>query len=418
MTARPACDTFRRAVHRELNEHLIPFWMTRPVDQSQGGFIGWMSHDGAVDARAPKGLILNARLLWTYAALYRYNRDPACLELARRAYAYLDAYFLDRTRGGYFWLLDAAGQCIDDLKKIYGQAFIIYALAEFYQASADPAVLARAAALFDLIEAHARDRAHGGYIEICRRDWTRAEAERLGDGDMAAPKSMNNHLHLLEAYTGLYRVRPDTRLQQSLYALMDVFIRHIYHPGRCHLNHFFDMDWRRLSEDYTFGHDIEATWLLWEAAETLDDPEMCTRIRPLVLDMARVTREQGLDAQGGLAYTGRAGQVIDAYRDWWCQAEAVVGFLNACGLTGDRHYLETAEGVWRAIERFTVDRKNGEWFWRVDKNGRPDYNQPKISPWKGPYHNVRACLETLRRLHRCAAYNTNDEKNVDEKHAV
>jgi len=388
------------SVRKELTERLIPFWTTRVIDHEQGGFIGEMSFDGVIDPKAHKGLILNARLLWTYSALVAYNQDVACKDLALRAYQYLTKYFRDHVSGRYVWLVDHRGDCLDDLKKIYGQAFVIYALCEYHDALGDRHALDRAIELFELIEGHAHDRWHGGYAEVCHADWSVAKDLALSDKDMAAPKSMNNHLHVLEAYTRLYRVWPQAVVRERLMALIGIFETHIVNSKHGHMDHFFDSQWQRCSNTYTYGHDIEASWLLWEAAEALGEPDVLARIKPLVLNLARVTLDQGVDAEGGLSYEGRDGQTIQAYRDSWCQVEAVVGFMNAFQISHDTQYEQAAYATWQCIERFGLDRRNGEWFWRVNQDNSPDTHEPIVSAWKGPYHNVRACLEILKRLNR------------------
>ena len=401
---------FSAAVRDELENNLVPFWLEKAIDPEHGGFIGQMSNDGTIDSEAPKGLILNTRILWTFSALYRFNQDSRFRETAQLAYDYLEAYFWDTSFGGVFWLLDYKGHPLDNKKKIYGQAFYIYALAEHYQAFEDSSVLERAGGMFDLIEIHSRDQTYGGYIEVCNRDWSIAEDLRLSDKDMDEKKSMNNHLHLLEAYTNLYRIRPENRLRERLMELIDIFDQRILNPDTGHLNHFFDDTWRPKSDNYTFGHDIEASWLLCEAAEVLEEPALTSRVRRLALQLARVTLAEGLDDDGGLFYEGRAGQVTDPDRQWWPQAESVVGFLNAYELSGDDSFLEAAKNAWTFIEKYFIDRQHGEWFWRIDTAGRPDPAEPKVSQWKGPYHNVRACLEIIKRLTRLTGQSLPTEK--------
>ena len=400
-------QNFADAVRQELNDHLLPFWLDRSVDAAHGGFIGHMANDGTIDPMAPKGLILNSRLLWTFSALYRFKEDNRCRDMARRAYDYLEAYFWDRSHGGTFWQVDFKGHPVDDKKKIYGQAFYIYALAEYCQAFESEPALQRARQVFDLIEKNSRDQNYGGYIEVCNRNWSVAEDLRLSDKDMDEKKSMNNHLHLLEAYTNLYRIRPEARLRQRLTELIDLFDQRIADQSSGHLNHFFDEKWQPKSANYTFGHDIEASWLLCEAAEVLGDPNITSRAQRLALRLARVTLAEALDDDGGLCYEGRAGNVTDPNREWWPQAECIVGFLNAYELSSDRSFLEAAQKAWSFIEEYFIDNKNGEWFWRIDLNGHPDPAEPKVSQWKGPYHNVRTCLETIRRLQQIASADPN-----------
>jgi cellobiose epimerase len=389
---------FSATVQAELERNLIPFWLERAVDERYGGFIGRMANDGTVDPEAPKGLIQNTRLLWTYSALHRSHNDPRFERLARRAYDYLEAHFLDTENGGAFWQMDCRGRVIDDKKKIYGQAFYIYSLAEYIQAFGDAAALRRARDVFELIEKHSRDQVYGGYIEVCNRDWSVASDLRLSDKDMDEKKSMNNHLHLLEAYTNLYRVWPNAGLRERLAELIRLFERRITDPDTGHLNHFFDETWQPKSDDYTFGHDIEATWLLCEAADVLGDPAVAARVKKTALRLAKVVLAEGVDRDGGLCYRGQNGRITDPNREWWPQIESVVGFLNAYAISGDDAFFEAARRAWAFIEKYFVDTEHGEWFWRIDPAGRPDPNEPKVSEWKEPYHGVRGCLETIRRL--------------------
>jgi len=389
---------FSQAVRNEMENNLIPFWLEKSIDCEYGGFIGQMSNDGTIDPRAAKGLILNARILWAFSALYRYNEDNRYLDMARRAYDYLQTFFWDRLHGGAFWQVDFTGNPLDDKKKIYGQAFYIYALAEYVQAIGSEPSIKVARRVYELIETNSRDKTYGGYIEVCNRDWSVAEDLRLSEKDMDEAKSMNNHLHLLEAYTNLYRIWPDALLRERLMELFDLFDWRIMDQTSGHLNHFFDETWQPKSSNYTFGHDIEASWLLCEAAEVLGDPKMTSRAQRLALRLARVTLDEALDDDGGLCYEGRAGKVTDSNRQWWPQAESVVGFLNAYELSGDRSFLEAAQMAWDFIAKHFADKKNGEWFWRVDRSGCPDPTEPKVSQWKGPYHSMRTCLETIRRL--------------------
>lgn len=391
------CQDFLSSVRTELEDHLLPFWLERVVDQTQGGFIGWMSQKGQVDPQASKGLILNARLLWTYAALYRHMDEPRCVPLAHRAYDTLLTHFWDRERGGAYWEIDPQGAVRDNSKKIYGQAFVIYALAEYAWALDHAEALQYAQALFEKIECLARDHQQGGYFEVCRADWVVAPDSRLSGKDRVASKSMNNHLHLLEAYTHLYRLWPEERVALALRDLILIFTEHIV-DAQGHLRHFFDDQWHPLSTDYTFGHDIEASWLLYEAGAVLSDTTVQKTVDSLSLQMAHSVLDEGIDANGGLCYGGKDGQVTDYNKEWWPQAECVVGFLNAYHLCGSTSFETAARTVWGFIQNTIVDRDHGEWFWRVDPQGHPDPNEPKVSAWKGPYHNCRACLEILQRL--------------------
>ncbi|HPD28653.1 MAG TPA: AGE family epimerase/isomerase [Phycisphaerae bacterium] len=386
------------SVRRELLENILPFWRSHSVDAQRGGFVAELSNDLRARPDAAKGLILNARLLWTFSAAYRYTQRAEDRLLARRAYDYLAHHFLDPQHGGYFWELNPDGSVRDGKKKIYGQAFCAYALSECHRTFGEPKALEQAVDVFHRIEEAGHDDRHGGYFETLARDWAPCEDVRLSDKDMNEKKSMNNHLHVLEAYTSLLRARPDAFLADRLRELIDLFERRILNPEKTHLQHFFAEDWTPRSDSYTFGHDIEGSWLLCEAAEALGDEGLLGRVRDVALRMARAVLNEGLDADGGLCYEGRDGRIIDSNREWWPQAEAVVGFFNAWQISGENMFRDAAVRCWQFILNRIVDHAHGEWFWRVSRDGVPDVSMPKVSMWKCPYHNGRCCLEILRRL--------------------
>jgi len=390
------------AIADELRTDLLPFWRARSVDPERGGFAGEIDAEGRCRPDAAKGLVLNARLLWTFSALYRAFADPRDLDLARRAYAYLERRFRDRDHGGYRWRVAPDGAPLPGAKKTYGQAFAIYALAEYHLATRDAGALAAARATWELLERFAHDDRHGGYLEARAADWSPTLDLRLGDDDPVAPKSMNAHLHVLEAYTTLYRAWPAAGVAARLRELIDLFADRIADRAAHHLRHFFDASWGILSDTYTYGHDIESVWLLAEAAAALGDEELERSVRAWTLEIARAALAEGVDADGALAYSGRGGVVVGADRDWWCQAEAMVGFRQAYEASGESAFAAAAAGVWRFVERAMVDRELGEWHWRVRPDGAADTSLPKVSEWKCPYHTVRACLEMLRRLGRGA----------------
>jgi len=386
-------------LRQHLLGHIMPFWCGPAVDRVNGGWMAWLSNDLQPDRSQPKGLIVNARILWVFSAVYQAQPKPPFRKMANRAFDYLINRFWDAQHGGAFWRLDDSGKVLDDAKKIYGQAFYIYALTEFHRAFKSEGALHRALTLFELIEKHAHDSEFGGYIEVCRRDWSEAGPDaRLSDKDMNEKKSMNNHLHILEAYTNLYRATQNPAVEQRLHELVQLFLDRIFDARTGHLHHFFNEEWQVRSDTYTFGHDIEASWLLCEAAEVLDDPTLLARVRAAALQMADKVLAEGVRADGGLCYEGKAGQIIDGGRECWPQAEAIVGFLNAFQLSGEPKYVVAAERVWDYVERHLIDQVHGEWFWRINEDGKPDAKLPKVSEWKGPYHVSRACLETMRRL--------------------
>jgi mannobiose 2-epimerase len=390
---------FSRRAEDQLFGHILPFWCGPALDHEQGGWMGWLSNDLKPDRSQPKGLIINARILWAFSAVHQKRPEKLFQQMAVRAFDFVMGKFWDTEHGGAFWRLDDAGRVIDDSKKIYGQAFCIYALAEFHRAFGGAAALASAKELFELIENHAHDAKGGGYIEICNRDWSEAGPDaRLSDKDMNEKKSMNNHLHVLEAYANLYRVWKEPRVAQRLRELIRLFQERILDARTLHFHHFFDEASNIRSNTYTFGHDIEGTWLLCEAAEVLGDEALLKSVRDTALRMAEVALGEGIAGDGALCYEGKCGKIIDPGKECWPQAEAAIGFLNAFQISGDTKFLAAARRVWNFIEDKLVDRVHGEWFWRITPEGRVDAMLPKVSEWKGPYHATRACLETIHRL--------------------
>ena len=378
-------------------DNILRYWATQVPDPKHGGFYGQLNNDNEPNPLAPKGSVLNARILWTFAAAYGHSHDPAHLAVARRAYDYLAAHFLDPEHGGVYWTVDYLGQPLDTKKQLYALAFSLYGLAEYYRASGEAAALSHAQALFRTIEARSFDAQRGGYFEAFARDWQPLADLRLSAKDANAQKTMNTHLHILEAYTTLYQVWPDPALRQQLKALLLDFATRFLDPHTQHLTLFFDENWRPQPDALSFGHDVEAAWLLLEAAEALGEPALLSHFRQVAVRLARAAAE-GLAPDGSLRYELALGGHCDADRHWWVQAEAVVGFYNAYQVSGDSQLRDLSEGAWRFIQQHLLDQARGEWYWGV----RPDYSvmpgQDKAGLWKCPYHNGRACLEMLRRL--------------------
>lgn len=389
--------SLRDEMRRELTEHLLPFWFEHAVDEARGGFVGRMLTDNRVVPTARKGAVLNARILWTFAAVYRRLGDPTARTFVERARCYLNDYFWDAEYGGVYWMLNADGTPAETRKQIYAQAFALYAFAEDVRATQHEPSRERAVALYRLIEEKSFDPDHGGYLEAFRRDWGPLDDMRLSEKDLNARKSMNTHLHVLEAYTTLYRVWPDEELRARLERLLADFLEHILSP-QGHLQMFFDDDWTLRSERVSYGHDTEASWLLQEAAAVLDDRALREAASRAAVSLARTTLREGQDPDGGILFEGGPEGVWDGDKHYWPQAEAVVGFLNAYQETNERPFLKGAEAVWSFIRAHLVDREHGEWFLRVRRDGSPVHEADKIGPWKGPYHHVRACLEVMARV--------------------
>ncbi len=389
---------FCKRVKKELFENIIPLWIQYSQDNEYGGFYGRVSNDWKVVKEASKSLILNTRILWTFSALYQFHQKDDFLSMANRAYNYIINNFLDREMGGVYWLLDYKGQAIDNRKKIYGQAFSIYALAEYYAATQNEQSLAYAKDIFALIEKHNYDQINTGYFEASNRDWTIAEDLRLSAIDMNEKKSMNTHLHLMEAYSTLFKVWKEPRLKLRLTGLIKNFTDRIINPDTWHFLLFQDELWRSKSDHISYGHDIEGSWLLCEAVKILGDQKLLKNIEDIAVKIVNTTVAEGL-SKNFTIYSGNDGKGdICENIEWWQQAEAVVGLVNAYQITQEDSYLKWALNSWKVIEEKIVDKKNGEWFNIILPDGKPDHSKYKISEWKGPYHNARACMEILKRL--------------------
>ncbi len=391
---------FRERVESELRQDILPFWMNHAPDEQNGGFFGAIENDLTVRAMAPKGVILNARILWTFSRAYRVYREQPLLWMAERANDYLLKHFWDPDYGGVYWTVDYRGAPADTTKKIYAQAFSLYAFAEYSIAAENDGALHRALELFRLIESKAGDRFYGGYVESFARDWSPAQDQRLSEVDMDERKSMNTNLHVLEAYTGLASAAADARVKQSLEQLLEVFLTRILDPATRHFRMFFDEAWTPRSDHISFGHDIEGSWLLCDAADALDRRALRRRAGDAAIAMARAVLAEGRNADGSLSYEADSGGIIDDSRDWWPQAEGVVGFLNAFELTEEGPFLQASLDCWDFIDCAMIDRTHGEWFWRVTVEGTPDRSRMKVDQWKCPYHNGRMCFEVMARLDR------------------
>ncbi len=393
-----ALAALRADMARELTRNILPFWMDRTPDRVRGGFVGQIGQGGEIVADAPRGAVLNARILWTFSAAYRVLGADAYRDVALRARDYLLRHFWDDAHGGVFWTVDAGGAPLETRKQTYAQAFALYGLAEHYRATGDGDSLEKAVALYHLVETHAADGQDGGYLEALGRNWQPIGDVRLSSKDLNAPKSMNTHLHVLEAYTALYLAWPDAALGARLRALVALFLDRILDRDTHHLKLFFELDWTPVGDVVSYGHDIEASWLLVEAATVLGDAELRARVRAAALDVARATVAEGQDADGAVYYEKSPDGGLDADRHWWVQAEAVVGFLNAYAETDDAAFLDAARAAWQFIQRHVVDGEGGEWLARLDPGNRPYAGEDKVGLWKCPYHNARACLEGIVRL--------------------
>jgi len=407
-SVRPAdLQALATGAEKELRENILPFWLDHARAPERDGFHSFIGEDMKVRDDLPRGALLTTRILWTFSAAYRRFPDPAYLAMARFAYADLTTHFIDQPHGGLFWEIAPDGKPLDAHKQIYGQVFGIYALSEYYRATGDKAALDQAIAIYRLIEKHAHDPKNGGYFDTLDRKWARMDGQKgnlLGE----APKSQNSHIHILEGFTNLLRVWPDPELKQRQRELIELTMTRIIDPKTHHLILFMQDDWTPIGGNVSYGHDIELSWLLVEAAEVLGDPSLLARAKQEALAIAEVTAAEGVDADGGVYSEGNSHEATNRNKEWWEQAEAAVGFLNAYQISGDAKNFAHLMNGWTFIQEKLVDRKNGDWHNTLRPDGSPILSfttrdgkiisNAKLSVWKCPYHNSRCCLELIDRL--------------------
>ncbi len=409
-----------------LEQNILRFWLDRMVDREHGGFYGRIDGKGMLHPEAEKGAILNARILWTFSAAYRVLGNPEYLDASRRAYDYLINHFIDKEYGGVYWSVDFLGNPLDTKKQFYAIGFALYGLTEYVRATGDREALDYALQLYECIEEHALDRQYNGYIEACTREWDEITDMRLSDFDANFPKSQNTHLHIIEPYTNLLRCLKELHaaetcdyvpvlgsvlpvgisvpietihdIEASLRNLIAIFTDKILNPETHHLDLFFEMDWTRGAGHLeSYGHDIECSWLMHEAALVLGDKEVLAKVEPIVRMVAKAS-EKGLRPDGSMIHEANlTTNHVDNDLHWWVQAENVVGWFNLYQYFGDEEALEKAVRCWEYIKKELIDWDNGEWFWSRHPDGSLNTVDDKAGFWKCPYHNSRMCLEILER---------------------
>ena len=382
-----------------LTGNILPFWINNMVDRENDGFYGRIDGHGNLHAEAEKGGILNGRILWTFSAAYRVLGKPEYLEMATRAKDYIIAHFIDHEYGGTYWSLDCKGNPKDTKKQFYAIGFMIYGLSEYVRATGDKEALDYAIKLFECIEEHSLDVIYNGYIEACTREWGEIADMRLSDLDANYPKSQNTHLHIIEPYANLYRVWKDERLEKALRNMINIFTDKILNPETNHLDLFFENDWTRGAGHLeSYGHDIECSWLMHEAAIVLGDAEVLKKVEEIVPLVAKAS-EKGLNPDGSMIHEANldTGHVDDDLH-WWVQAEAVVGVYNIYQHFADESALDKSLHCWQYIKDNLIDYKSGEWYWSRHPDGTLNLDDDKAGFWKCPYHNGRMCLEIIERI--------------------
>ncbi len=384
---------------KEEYHSILKFWMKNAIDTVGRGFFGEVDINGVPVKNAPRGLVLNTRILWTFSSAYIFTQNREYLDIAHYSYKYLLKYFWDKKYGGLYWSINRKGKVLDSRKQIYGQAFGIYAFTEYYRATQIEESLEYAFKLFNCIELYSLDATNGGYLEAFSREWMPLDDMRLSKKDQNEPKSMNTHLHILEAYTNLYKLSKDFEVKVKLGELIRIFYNHILNKEKNRLQLFFDFKWNVKSSIISFGHDIECSWLLYEAALLCEEKDLVEEVAAISLQMADHVLKEGLASDNSLFNEKDSiSGLYDTQRHWWVQAEAMVGFINAWQISDKTIYLETAIKLWKYIKSHVIDHDGGEWFARIDNNGHPILTDAKIDFWKCPYHNTRALKELITRI--------------------
>ena len=381
-------------IKSHLLENIIPFWKSLRDDE-YGGYYGWMDYDLKLDKKAVKGCILNSRILWFFSNAYTLLKDESLLEEAKHGFAFMKEHCMDKENGGIFWSIKYNGEPEDTTKHTYNQAFAIYALSSYYEASGDEEALNMAKGLFRIIEERCTDDI--GYKEAFDKEFHEIENDKLSENGVIAQKTMNTLLHVFEAYTELYRVAKLPEVKERLKWIMDTFAQKVYNPKLHRQEVFFDAKMHSIIDLHSYGHDIETAWLIDRGVEVLGEKEYEEKMTPITKDLTAQIYKIAFDGHS-LANECEKG-VVNTHRIWWVQAETVVGFLNGWKMNPDKpEYLEAAQNEWEFIKEYVIDKRSGsEWFWEVDENGNPYPGRPIVEPWKCPYHNGRMCFEVIKR---------------------
>ncbi len=397
----------RREVLDTVENNILRFWLDNMVDYDYGGYYGQMTGTGTLVPTANKGCILNARILWTFSAAYRVLHKAEYLVAATRARDYIIDHFIDKDYGGAYWAVDYQGTPIDTKKQFYALGFVLYGMSEYARATGDSTALTTAIDLFHTIEQHAKDPIHNGYIEAMSRDWQPLSDMRLSELDENFPKSQNTHLHIIEPYANLYRCLTEQQhsgdivleVAAALRNLINIFCDKILNGETHHLDLFFHMDWTRAAGQLeSYGHDIECSWLLHEAALVLHDATLLATVEPIVKLVAQAS-EKGLNSDGSMTHEANVTTgYVDRHRHWWVQAEAIVGFYNLYQHFDDTRAYAIALRLWDYVKDNIIDYDRGEWYWSCDEHGQRNTTDDHAGFWKCPYHNSRMCLELIERI--------------------
>ena len=404
---------YRSFFHNELHKDILPYWMKYGVEKNGHGFYGAVDLKGKPVLSANKTSVLNARILWTFSAAAMLDGNKQYAEMADKAYKVVTEDFEDKKYGGYFMELTSSDKVANDIKHTYAQAFVLYSLCKYYEFRKKTETLQKIKDFFLLLEEKTKDTQNEGYQESFTRDWKLYEKNRMADNN--EPKTMNTHLHVLEAWAALYSVWKDPLVKKRLTEMMELFLDKIIRKEG-HFGIFFDEKFNEAEASRgicSFGHDIEGSWLLWEAAEILGNKNIIKRMKPLAIKMVNNIERVAVDKDGGLFLEStRFGSHVKTNKHWWQQSETLVGFMNAFELTRDEKYWETVKLSWNFIDTYLIDHERGEWYTKLNRLGVPFLVEPKddpspyyrndwkIDPWKCPYHNGRSMMEMMKRIDR------------------
>lgn len=384
-------DTLQLELDQEL-KNILNYWSGNTLDKKYGGFVGRIDSENIVVSNASKGVILNTRILWSFSAASNYLKSSEYKAICNRSYQYLKDFFKDKVYGGVFWELNYKGEPINKRKQVYAQSFAIYALSEYYILTKDEEAKNWAIELFNLIEKHARDYSANGYIEAFNEDWRSIEDMRLSTKDMNASKTMNTHLHILEAYTRLLSIYNSENVKNALKNLIEL-IQQKFLNRKYNYDLFFNDNWDLQSNIISYGHDIETAWLVIDAARAVGDKKLIKETESTAIKVADVFLNEGIDNEGAVINEKNLSiNELDTDRHWWSQMEALVGLNYIYKLTNNPKYLEVSLKIWEFTKTHLIDTKHGEWYFRVDKNGEVYSQEDKVSMWKAPYHTSRACM--------------------------
>lgn len=378
-----------------LGENLLPFWLENGVDHEYGGFLTVLNRNGSMRG-GQKMIVTQSRQIWTFSRLWKNGyHDPRIREAAELGFDFFRRHFWDEEHEGWFWQVSRDGTPEDMSKRTYGHAFVIYAMVEYYRAFEDPAALTLAETTLDVLERHAKDLRHPGYIDFMDRRW---QPDPDYNGHI---KTMNTHLHLMEALTELYMVTGKPLHKERLREVLDILVEKCYMPEYQCCVDGFRYDWSRAQPEdgyfgehnrlTSYGHNVEFGWLMQRAVQVLGLPEQ--PYRQMGLSMMEHAMKYGWHEEAGaMCYEGPwRGPATNRAIEWWVQAENAVALDWAHRLTGDDRYLAALRQQVTWILEKQSDRLYGGWYSTLRPDGKPRSDN-KAGVWHAAYHDVRACL--------------------------